>query len=350
MDWTKPYSVSYEHWTVNPGTWQDVERLSCVLEATVTFDRDQDTLGDASYTLTEPLDEQYVRTYLVAEQSGSRERCALGTWLLQCPFKDFDGKQRSARCDAYTPLLELSDDFPEIGYTAVEGTDALSLAQSILLEHCRAPFIECDEEAFLEDDFVAELEDTWLTFLTSMLEEVGYRLSLDDLSRVVIEEEPEAASSKTLWEYTDGNSSILCADVTDEADLHEIPNVYQVVYSNDSLTLSGTAINDDPDSIVSTVSRGRRVMQRDTSPDVTGTPDQATISALAEKGLREASMCDRTLTYTHGFNGVVPFGCVHLSYDRAGIDSKALVKSQSIACDSACSVEETAVYKERLWF
>lgn len=53
---------------------------------------------------------------------------------------------------------------------------------------------------------------------------------------------------------------------------------------------------------------------------------------------------------THGYNGVRVGDCVRMNYSRAGItDIKAKVTKQTIECDTAGKVTETAVFTKQLW-
>ena len=109
-------------------------------------------------------------------------------------------------------------------------------------------------------------------------------------------------------------------------------------------------VNDDPNSPISTVNRGREIVQRVTDPDLIGDPTENQIQLYAEQLLRELSSLEYSVTYTHGYCPVNIGDCVRLNYTRAGlVNIKAKVVSQSIECDSKCLVTETAVFTNKLW-
>ena len=117
-DWTKPMQQTYEYYIVDPATWRDTERLMNVkMGATISRDADADTLGSASFDLSESIGECYIRTYLVTIQNGIRERFPLGTHMVQTPSEEFDGKAKSVSVDAYTPLIELKENPLPLGFS-----------------------------------------------------------------------------------------------------------------------------------------------------------------------------------------------------------------------------------------
>ena len=129
-----------------------------------------------------------------------------------------------------------------------------------------------------------------------------------------------------------------------------IPNVVEVVYSNGSDTYYARAVNDDPNSPISTVNRGRILKRRVTNPDMIGNPTEKQIQEYAEQLLRELSSIEYTVSYSHAYCPVRLGDCIRLNYARAGIvDVKAKVISQNIQCKPGCKVTETAVFTTKLW-
>ena len=139
-------------------------------------------------------------------------------------------------------------------------------------------------------------------------------------------------------------------------DLYGIPNVVEVVYSSQGGAGGGedmlfsTVVNDDPNSPTSTVSRGRRIVYRDTNPALSGNPFQSDLDEYAKRLLEELSTVEYKISYTHGYCPVRLGDCVRLNYNRAGLkDIKAKVVYQSIACTASCTVTEKAVFTKKLW-
>lgn len=349
-DWLSSMQRTFEYYVVDPGTWKDTKLLTNVKSCTIQRDADLETLGSATIDMTDSLGECYIRVYLVTIQNGIKERHPLGTFLVQTPTSSFNGKIRDVSVDAYTPLLELKESPPPLGYSIEKGANIMSMAYQLTREYLRAPVVEMVHTDKLTYDFVSDTNDTWLSFLIDLIANAKYSFSLDELGRVLFSPKQDTASLQPVWTYDDSNSSILLPDISMDHDLYGIPNVVEVVYSNGGDYYHARVVNDDPNSPTSTVNRGREIVHRVTDPDLVGYSRENQIQEYAEQLLRELSSIEYTVTYSHGYCPVRVGDCVRLNYARAGItDIKAKVISQSIKCTPACQVSEKAVFTTKLW-
>lgn len=349
-DWAASMQQTFEYYTVDPGTWKDDKKIDNVKSSSISRDDDTDTLGSATIDVTDSLGECYIRIYLVTIQNGVKEKHPLGTYLVQTPSSSFNGKIREVSMDAYTPLLELKENPPPLGYSLLKGDNIMSNAYRIVRENVRAPVVSTDCSKTLYYDFVSETSDNWLTFTRDLIANAEYTLGLDELGRIIFLPKQDTASLQPIWTYDDSNSSILHPEISMSHDLYGIPNVVEVIYSNGRDYYHARVVNDDPNSPISTVNRGREIIYRDTDPDLTGDPTDNQIQEYAERLLRELSSLEYTVTYTHGYCPVRVGDCVRLNYARSGITNiKAKVISQSIKCEPGCPVTEKAVFTTKLW-
>lgn len=350
IDWTKSMTQTFEFYKVDPLTWKDAELLDKIKSCSIDRDEETQTLGSANIDATEVLDECYVRIYLVASQNGNTEKVALGTYLVQTPSTSYDGKSTSISMDAYTPLIELKEGLPPLGYSILKDTKIMDVAYDLCREHMRAPVVKTNSTKTLYSDFVANTNDTWTTFVNDLVANADFKLDLDEVGRVIFSPIQDIASLQHRWTYTDDNSSILYPEVTNKRDLYGIPNVVEVVYSTDSSYLFSRITNDDENSPISTVNRGREIVYRETSPNLPGEPTQEMLDDYAVQLLRNLSCLEHRITYSHGYCPVRVGDCVLLNYKKAGLNNvKAKVIAQSIKCTTGCPVQETAVYTTKLW-
>lgn len=350
IDWTKSMTQTFEFYKVDPLTWKDTELLDKIRSCSIDRDEETQTLGSAIIDATEVLDECYIRIYLIASQNGNTEKVALGTYLVQTPSTSYDGKSTSISMDAYTPLIELKEGLPPLGYSILKDTKIMDVAYDLCREHMRAPVVKTNSTKTLYSDFVANTDDTWTTFVNDLVSNADFKLDLDEVGRVVFSPIQDIASLQHRWIYTDDNSSILYPEVTNKRDLYGIPNVVEVVYSTDSSYLFSRIVNDDPNSPISTVNRGREIVYRDTSPNLSGEPTQEMLDDYATQLLRNLSCLEHRITYSHGYCPVRIGDCVLLNYKKAGLNNvKAKVIAQSIKCTTGCPVQETAIYTTKLW-
>ena len=91
--------------------------------------------------------------------------------LSQTPSSTFNGKVLDVSMDCYTPLIELKEKRPPLGYTIRKGTRIMDAAYTLVRENCRVPVNKVeplyDDEGndispTLQYDFVANTDDTYL--------------------------------------------------------------------------------------------------------------------------------------------------------------------------------------------
>lgn len=349
-DWHSSMQQTFEYYLVNPNTWKDEKLIDNVTSCTIERDSEAPTLGSAKIDVAESLGECYIRAYLITIQNGIREKHPLGTHIVQTPSSSFDGKIRDVSMDSYTPLLELKENPPPLGYYIAKGENIMDIAYRLTREQTRAPVVKpkCDSTLFY--DFVADTSDTWLTFLTDLISNAKHSFALDEMGRILFSPKQDTASLQPVWTYDDSNSSILYPDADMDHDLYGIPNVVEVIYSSGKEYYYAKVVNDDPNSPISTVNRGREIKYRETDPSLIGDPTENQIQEYAKQLLASLSTLEYTVTYTHGYCPVRIGDCVRLNYSRAGLKNvKAKVISQSIKCEPGCPVTERAVFTTKLW-
>lgn len=349
-DWRKPMQQTFEYYIVDPVTWKDKELIQNVKSSSITRDSEAETLGSASIDVNETFGEAYVRIYLITIQNGVREKHPLATVLVQTPSSSFDGKTTSVSMDAYTPLIELKENQPPLGYFSEKDENVMEEARRLTEEHARAPVVGATSDIKIYKDFVSNSDDTWLTYLTDLIANANFYFDLDEMGRILFAPKQDTASLQPVWTYDDDNSSILYPDLSLDHDLYGIPNVVEVIYSDKNDQYYARVVNNNENSPISTINRGREIVHRVTNPDVGGVPTQAMITEYATLLLRELSALEYTVSYSHGYCPVRIGDCVRLNYKRAGLNGiKARVISQTIRCEPGCPVDEKAVFTVKLW-
>lgn len=362
-DWTKSMQQSYEYFTVEPTTLADIKRLDNVKKSSFNRDLESETLGSATIDVTNSFGESYIRCYLKTVQNGVTEKTPLGMVLSQTPSSSFNGKITDVSMDCYTPLIELKEKKPPLGYTIRKGTRIMDAAYNIIRENARVPVNKVeplyeindsgekvDVSPKLQIDFVANTDDTWLKFVIDLIANAKYELGLGERGDILFLPKQELASLQPVWTFDDSNSSILYPEITMNHDLYGIPNVVEVIYSYGTDYKQAVAKNEDPNSPISIPSRGREIIYRETSPSLAGYITQDQIQNYAERLLKELSTIEYTVSYTHAYCPVRIGDCVRLNYAHAGIKNiKAKVISQNIKCEPGCPVSEKAVFTSKLW-
>lgn len=267
-NWTSSMEQTFEYYKIDPNTWKDVEKINNITSSSISRDSEVETLGSATIDITDSIGECYTRIYLVTNQNGITERHPLGTVLVQTPASSFNGRVRTVSMDTYTPLLELKENLPPIGYYLPKGENIMDAAYRIAREYLRAPVVKAESDAVLEYDFVADPSETWLSFLTDLIANARHTFGLDERGRVLFLPIQDTASLQPVWTYNDDNSSILYPELNMDHDLYGIPNVVEVTYSSGAEYFHVRVVNDDPNSPISTVNRGREIVHRVNNPEL----------------------------------------------------------------------------------
>lgn len=396
-DWTKTMQQTFEFYEVDPATWKDTKLLTTVKKCTITRDSEADTLGSATFDIAESVGECYIRVYLITIQNGVTEKHPLGTFLVQTPSSSFDGKVRSVSMDAYTPLTELKETQPPLGYyvpkevgyhkvdkvvtkledgsesvnyvtladtveisrgtpqtntktvtgenvyfgTTIDNEEVyycvvdnfMNVAYRLTRENLRAPVVKPECDIKLNYDFVSDTNDTWLTFLRDLILNGNYEFDLDELGRILFAPKQDIASLQPVWTYNDDDISILYPDLSMDHDLYGVPNVVEVVYSRGADLLYSRVENTDKNSPTSIPNRGREIVYRELDPDLPGIANQEQIDEYANQLLRNLSSIEYTVSYSHGYCPVRVGDCVRINYSRAGLTN---IKAKVISQSIRC--------------
>lgn len=330
--------TTYRFCVVDPRTWLDNRVIEDVREAEITYDLTLPTGGTMTMTTGEDLGEVYVRVYMIQD---GREYC-IGTFLAQTGRMSSDGRARSWSIEAYSPLIELSDDMPCIGETA-QGWVRVAVRRYIE-EHCRAPVFLAGEGCRIEEPFSATAEDTWLTFVSALMEKDDcYLMPAPDGTIIAIPRRSASAMSP-VFRFSDDSASVVEAEIEDERDLYGIPNTVEVIAENGMVAC---AQNENADSPLSLEARGRTIRYRETSPALPDNFDLHQLERYAEDLLERLAVVEHVVTFTHDWVPNVKVGdCVRLNFRHAGIHANAIVQSARLSCDKNAKVSCTAAYTE----
>lgn len=341
-DWTKSMQQRFRYYEVDPSTWRDVREIEGVTQCEVTRDIDSDTVESASLTIVGgTLSECVVRAYMECRQGGAWERHGIGTWICQTPKRTWRRGVGELQVSAYSPLLAVADDLPPMFYTVRKGADPAQWAVTALSNGI-VDAIPATSDYELDENHSCDPGDSWLDLARDMAEKCSMKVNVGPDGRPFLEADKDPSSLSVSWVYEDGSNSILLGGIDDECDWFKLPNVVEVVATSDEHTYVSEAVNDDPLSAISTASRGRRVVERITDPELAQIT-QSAVDRAARKALAEKGGAERRLSYEHGYCPVRLGDCVRIRSQRHGIDARARVVKQTITLSTGCTVKEEAV-------
>lgn len=356
IDFSAGMQRTYEFYLVDPVSWCDIRRLRCIYSASTTYDSSTDTGCCATFESSESFGEAYIRIYSVCRQGGEERRYQLGTFLCQTNGGDHNGKREASSIDAYSPLLELSDYGPDIGFFVPAGQDAVEWARRLAASRARAPVAFGGGVSHaLPEPYIAKPGESWLDFVNGLLSKAGMRLFVDFTGTVTALVDRDAESMAPVAYISDQGplaATKVQPDISHEHDLYGVPNTYISVLSRGDSSLTAIAVNDDPSSLTSTVSRGRPVHHYDLSPEIEDPDGPGALGRLqfySESNLKKKSVVTRRVRYKRPWQPNIRAGdCVRLDFDRAGIHARAVVVRQETECTPGGQVAEECVYKEAM--
>ena len=351
IDWSQGMEQDFEFYRVDESTWLNAERLDTVVGCDIVRDLSSEGVESATLQIDgDYMGEQWVRCYMACKQGGERHMECLGTFLVQSPSRKFDGAVSTLECKAYSALHPLREALVPMGTWLPAGANCVGSVAEMFGEHGVAPVVHGGSPALLMGNYAAAPGSTWLEHGRAVASMAGNVVGVTPEGRVEIRQDSPTAALMPVWEFSDGDGSVLYPEAEETFDWYGLPNACEVVATWGKTTVSARAVNDDPASILSVGNRGREVTLRIEEPqELAGGATEAECEALARIKLQEASCIVRKLRIAYAYRPIPLGACVRLSYDAAGIGGDAVITRQEMRLESGLKVEAECTVKQQLW-
>lgn len=342
IDWSKGYTATYYMRVVDPITWRDPDPLAEPNRAEIisgSITRNTDALRESASLETSAVQdqiEQWIRIWRDVEQDGDHSHDAIFTGLATTPRNEFEGLFRSDALECYSVLKPADDVHLLRGYYVNEGTNGAEVIKD-LLSVTPAPstiaYSDSEEIPYLEGTLVAEDGETHLTMIEKILTIINWRLVIDGYGNITIC--PKASEPSAIFDPYE--MDILEPQIKMEADWFDVPNVFCAI--NDDIT--AIARDDDENSLLSTINRGREVWMTETSPSLA---DNETIEEYANRRLKEEQILEKKASYNRRYvPEIAPTDLVLLHYPEQNLNGLFMITSQSIDLNHDGKTNEEAV-------
>lgn len=344
IDWSAGYSSSWRAHEVIPGTWADGGEVAGIEPARIERTRDGDAplLESGTLNATVPIGddwrERYVRLSMVATQGGESERVDVATLLVSSASGDTDRGRDALGLTGRSVLWPASTGRLESGSYAPAGADGAAWVARLLRAHIAAPVVVTGSFR-LASHVVLDLGCTPLEASWLVLRAGGFALSIAGDGTVTIGPDPTVPALS----LDATNARLLHTRFPRDVDWSGVPNRY-VAIDGDEIAV---ATNDDPNSPVSTVTRGYDHTKVDSNPVRIG---GETLIAYANRRLEEESIAYDRRTYSREWwPNVVPGDLVRASMPTVGLEGDMRVHRQSLSCGAGIVVDEDSRMEVRLW-
>lgn len=336
MDWSKSYSASWRVFRVNRDTWADGDQIAGADTISITRTTDGNLLESGRLQITGDFEPDYYRIVMTAEQDDEAERIDIATLLFDINGGNYDYGRLEQDADGFSVLYPASVTTIIAGEYAPAGVNGAEYAAALLQDAINAP-VEVTGSFTLNDHVVHEIGSSVLDAVWAVLNAGNFVMQIDGRGIVHILPKP----STPALTIDSANMRLLTNGINYTTDISDVPNRY-VVIDDDSRTV---ATNNDPDSPVSTVSRGYSIDYVDDSP----TPvNGETLSAYADRRLHEMSVMKDERSYTREYApNVTLYSLIRASIE--GLEGDLRVQSQSIKCGYGITIEEKAVREVSVW-
>lgn len=319
LDWSKGFSARYYISILDRDTWRDLRRIEIISGTIKREDSDLRESADIDCINYSETTEQLIRVWLDARQNGLSSHIPLFTGLATSPGKDIEGYLTSNTLECYSILKIAQDMLLPRGWYAPKGINGGELIKELLGVIPGINISISDNSPGLKSAIIAEDGENRLSMTDKILILMEWRMKLDGYGNIYI----EPYDQNSIKTFDSLNNDVLEPSVTVKYDWYDCPNIYRAVL-DDSYAI---ARDDDPNSPVSTINRGREVWHEDSSVYL---QENETLAEYAERALRSAQRASLSISYDRRFDpNVYISDVVRLNYPAQGITGNYLVKSQN---------------------
>ena len=246
----------------------------------------------------------------------------LGIFILSTPTKTEKNGQIYRQVEAYDGLQVLIDDKFGTRYFVNSGVNYITQIIAIL---SGAGITKHNLESSTLTLPIAkewEIGTDKLTVINDLLSEINFtQLWVDENGYYTSKKYVSPSIRSPEYTYSDDDLSVMCNGLEEELDLFNVPNKWVVVASNpESSPLVSTYTNTNPNSILSTVNRGRTIVD---FRKIDNIANQATLDAYVQKIAFEASQIYGHISFE---TAIMPFhsysDVIQLGYSTMSISDK----------------------------
>lgn len=330
INWAEGYESSYYACLVDPITWRDTERIE--LEDTGSLSRSNEGLRQSA-DIT-PLEhsagsDKFLRIWMNVRQGGGSDRVALFTGLTSAPEEQIDGATVTTPVVCYSVLKEAQDIDLKRGWYAAKGIIATDIIEQ-LLSVCRAPVVIEEGSPRLSQNIVAEDGENCLTMTDKILDIIGWRLTIAGDGTITVR--PAASEISRIFS-ANGNDCIE-TPFKSKHDRFSCPNVMRCSMDGESSIVR----DDDPESELSTVSRGREIWKTEND---TKLGDDESLETYTRRRLKELQAVALMAFYNRSYDpAVFPSDLIKIHYPAQNVSGIFRVQSQKIQLDHCGTTAE----------
>lgn len=299
----------------------------------IDFDSTASIMGAGAFSIKELTDINYIderiKPYFKIKAPNGWLRYPLGVFLIESPNRKSDGRRITRSCQAYDKSIILREDRFETRYRITAGSKYTQAVANILgdIGLTNSRIIHSDLAVVTDIEFAAGT--TKLDAINQLLTAINYNpIHFDNSGHPVIDPYVVAEERTPEYSYLTNERSIVFPGAEEDLDVFGCANVItRYLTTPEREVLTATYINDSVNSLLSTVNRGRRIVDVKAVTDIA---DQATLNAYVRREALEQTLYktvtfDTALMPMHGY-----LECLSLSNKELGINGKYIETKYSM--------------------
>ena len=338
--------TSYRFMRVDRATGNEVGIIPFLKGGTITRNNDVRIMETAETNCTGKFDlgPDFVRVYLEAEWADGHTESVV-------PAREVRTGYSTSTVKMYGRLQELLDDKFATPVVLEKGTNAVKAAADV----CRQQGLNVIADpsdftitkprtyGFGVEQNNEDSDDTKLGMVNDLLSLAGFRAAKTDvMGNVLLRKYTDPMTQGASWDFTEGINALFESSVSEEHDITSVANHVVTRYENEDKVVIGEAYDTDPDSPLSTISRGRVITQGYTYNDLpdgkTDSERQAHANKTAASKLKTAQATILRATISHPYVPITVNDSVNFNYKSGGINGIFEVRTQKLSLTGGCPV------------
>ena len=290
-----------------------LKRLQCTSAPSITMNADADIKSSCTVEILTDDEVDWLSDELRPFWIEDGEEFPFGAFRVATVTESVTDQGRVARLEAYDKCYSVKACRTESILHLAAGAGYIQTIQA-MLRTCGAELTltTASSQTLQTDREDWDVGTPYLEIVNTLLKEINYNeLWFNPNGYAVLEPVPELTAANIRHTYDGGSrASIVRRDRSWTTDAWEKPNVFVVICSNPDLEepLTATAVNDNPQSPLSTLRRGMRVVQVSKIDNIAS---QAALEEYAARLCSQSALTGETVTIQtaitpgHGVGDVV---------------------------------------------
>ena len=262
-----------------------------------------------------------IRPYMQVEANGKKLIYPLGIFLMASPSRKAQGGGVGRTIDCYDKTQILDDDKFDTRYTVAAGTSYTAAVASIVSSAGITTFNIEQSELETQTALEFPMGTSKLDACNSLLEAINYQPLYADSYGYIRTSPYVLPEGRTIDAfYTTDKDSITCPGAEEEMDVFNAPNkIVRYLENPERGLMIATAQNDDPMSKLSTVSRGRTIVDIAAVNDI---PNQTTLDALVQRIMAEKKIYQKVIIETLNMPNHEYSDCIYIDNSEINVAGK----------------------------